>query len=164
MLSRLPGKVKRIKRTRGDERGFTLIELMVVLVIIGILVALLLVRLTGRTDPARERAAMSDLRTMKSVIEVYYADNGELPGASNIEAVMKDGGINWSNPGTRDPWGKGYGYKKIDADSYILISKGKDKNKNTADDIYATEIDKPTVGDPTPDVSSMDGVSGADTW
>lgn len=149
-----------IARNHRDERGFTLVELMVVLVIIGILVAVLLIRLTGRADLARENAVKADLRAMKSVIEIYYAESGDLPTAANIDDVLKDGGIDWDN--TKDHWGNGYGYG-VDGDSYVIASKGKGGSAGGEDDIYVTEMLKPTVGN-CPSSPTIVAVSGNDTW
>lgn len=155
--------VERLGRARKDERGFTLIELLVVVVILGIVAVVLIPRVLGRTDEARDNAAKSDVRAMKSVLETYYSDNGALPDASNIGAVMQANGVKWGTDGVKDPWGKkGYGYQKISDTSYKIASKGKDGTANTDDDIYAADDVSPTKG--KCGFTSATSVSDNSTW
>jgi type II secretion system protein G len=109
-----------MRRLRADERGFTLIELLVVVVIIGVLVGIALPRFLGQSEKAREKAALSDLRAMKSVLEVYIADelNGTAPtSTTDVETILSHNGIN----GKKDPWGGSYTYATGSAtDQYAL--------------------------------------------
>ncbi|WP_334111218.1 type II secretion system protein [Thermodesulfitimonas autotrophica] len=117
MLLRL---AERMRRLRADERGFTLIELLVVVVIIGVLVAIALPRFLGQSEKAREKAALSDLRAMKSVLEVYIADelNGSAPTlATDVKNILSANGVN----NKKDPWGGSYSYGTgAAADQYAL--------------------------------------------
>lgn len=102
LLRRLGCRVK-------DERGFTLIELLVVVVIIGVLVTIALPRFLGQSEKAREKVALSDLRAMKSVMEVYIADegNGVSPStAGRAKDILQDGGIK----DKKSPWNTSYHY------------------------------------------------------
>ncbi|HIE12256.1 MAG TPA: prepilin-type N-terminal cleavage/methylation domain-containing protein [Desulfotomaculum sp.] len=141
-------------RRRGfrlrDERGLTLIELVAVVVILGIVAVLLVPRVIGRADEARVNAALSDIRAMKSVLETYYSEYGELPDSNNIGAVMQAGGIYWSgdDKGVTDPWGRGYGYYRKSDTEYWVASKGSESGKDDGDEIFATEKIQPTQGKP----------------
>jgi type II secretion system protein G len=160
--------MERLGRRVKDERGLTLIELVMVVVILGVVAAVLIPRVMGRADAARESAAMSDIRAMKTVIEIYYADYSKLPGdtgAGTVAAVMQANGVNWtgSSGGATDPWGMGYGYKHTaDTMTYTIASKGKNGTKNDADDIYATDKLSPTKG--ACGLDSVDAVSNGGTW
>ena len=104
---------------RHRQRGFTLIELMVVLVIIGVLGALIVPNLIGRADDARVTAARTDVNNLVQALKLYRLDNQRYPSAEQgLEALVKrptEGNIppNWKPyvdklPG--DPWGRPYQY------------------------------------------------------
>ena len=76
-------------RARPSQRGFTFIEIMVVVVIIGILVALLAPKLMDRPDEARVIAAQHDIRTIIGALKLYRLDNGVYPtSAQGLEALV----------------------------------------------------------------------------
>ena len=119
--------VERLGRARNDERGFTLIELLVVVVIIGILVGIALPRFLGQSEKARANAALSDLRAMKSVLEVYIADegNGVSPStAADAKTILENEGRITNK---KSPWGTSYYYKAntITAGEYQIYCQDK---------------------------------------
>lgn len=104
-----------------DSRGFTLIEVMVVVVILSILAAIVVPRLTGRTDEARVIRAEVDIRNIEATIELFKLDNGFYPSTEQgIEALVEMPSIgkiprNWKKGGylkkvPLDPWGTLYLY------------------------------------------------------
>lgn len=119
-------------------RGFTLIEIMVVVVIIGILGALVVPTIIGRTDDARATAARSDLRAIDNALNLYRLDNFHYPSTDQgLEALVSPPGghpeaKNWDPNGylpelPRDPWGNEYVYLSPGQDSaYELYSLGAD--------------------------------------
>lgn len=144
-----------LKLLRKKAKGFTLVELLVVVAIIGILAAVLMPRLLGYTERARQARALADLGSMKTVVEVYAADegNGVFPAKDQIGAVLQDKGIQWTGDanGIKDPWGNAYYYTAvIDATTnqsqYIIVSPGLDKALGTADDVFTTDQVQPQVG------------------
>ncbi len=105
------------------QRGFTLIEIMVVVVIIGILIGLVAPNILGRVDKARVTAAKADIATLEQALEMYRLDNHSYPSTDQgLEAlVAKPGGEpaanNWNPEGylkknklPLDPWGHAYQY------------------------------------------------------
>ena len=106
---------------RMAQRGFTLIEIMVVVVIMGILAALVAPKLMGRTDDARIIAARQDIATVMQGLKLYRLDNQRYPTTGQgLQALVakpvsgpdakgwKAGGYLDKLPG--DPWGSPYQY------------------------------------------------------
>lgn len=93
------------KWLKNDQSGFTLIELMVVVVILGILAAVVIPQFSKSTDKARVSSAKAELKNMQSAMEIYYAENGDYP--TNAWAALKDVGIGDGSAIT-DPWGGNY--------------------------------------------------------
>jgi general secretion pathway protein G len=102
-------------------RGFTLIEIMVVVVIMGILAALVVPKLMGRTDDARVTAARQDIATVMQALKLYKLDNQRYPtteqGLSALVSKPTNGpeARGWKTGGyidrlPKDPWGNLYQY------------------------------------------------------
>lgn len=109
------------KRQRSRIKGFTLIEILVVVVILGILAALVVPRIMERPDEARVIAAKSDIRAIVSALKLYRLDNGVYPSTDQglvALVVRPDTGViprNWKQGGyldrvPKDPWGAPYQY------------------------------------------------------
>jgi general secretion pathway protein G len=135
--------VNRQRNGNGARRqaGFTLIEIMVVVVIIGILIGLVAPNILGRVDKARVTAAKTDIATLEQALEMYRLDNHNYPSTDQgLEAlIVKPGGEpdakNWNPEGylkkpklPLDPWGKPYQYVSPGQDKrpYDLYSFGAD--------------------------------------
>ncbi len=106
---------------RQSSAGFTLIELMVVVAILGILAAVVVPRVMDRPDAARVVKAKQDVRTLENALNLYKLDNYTYPSTDQgIEALVeKPSGMpeaqNWQEGGyidhlPKDPWGKPYQY------------------------------------------------------
>lgn len=110
---------------KRKKSGFTLIEVLLVVVIIGILAALVGPRLVGRAGDAERAAARADIATIKMAIQVYEMDMGSLP--PSLESLMSNpGGNRWKGPYLSappvDPWGTPYIYTRTDRDFNVTSS------------------------------------------
>jgi len=103
------------------RRGFTLIEVMVVIAIIGILAALIVPKIMSRPDEARRVAAKTDIRTITDALKLYRLDNGRYPTQEQgLQALVQKPTVepvpaNWKDGGylerlPNDPWGNPYEY------------------------------------------------------
>jgi len=101
------------------QRGFTLIELMVVLVIMGVLAALIVPNIIGRTDEARVTAAKTDIATIMQALKLYKLDNGMYPTQQQglqalvVKPTTPPIPANWKpylEKLPTDPWGHPYQY------------------------------------------------------
>ena len=115
-ISRIQAHRENLSRFR---QGFTLIEIMVVVVIMGILGALVVPKLMGRTDEARILAAKQDIGTLMQALKLYRLDNGRYPtteqGLQALVAKPTSGppSNGWRQGGyidklPKDPWGNSY--------------------------------------------------------
>jgi general secretion pathway protein G len=132
-----------VKMRQHTKRAFTLVELMLVVVILGVLVAMVVPRLTGRSEQARKAAAKTDIESNISLaLDMYELDNGSYP--ESLEALLvkpSSGSENWSGPYLKkkpiDPWGREYQFKSpgVHNKDYDLYSLGSDGAEGGGDDI-----------------------------
>ncbi len=125
------------------SRAFTLTELMLVVVIIGILAALVIPKIAGNSERARQTAATADINGgIKSALGQYEIDNGFYPKSLQDLLVQPSNAKNWHGPYLDklpvDPWGNPYIYYfpgKHNQNGYDLLSVGPDGKEGTDDDI-----------------------------
>jgi len=112
------------RRIRRAERGFTLIELMVVITIIGLLVGIATVKVIDFIDEGRVTAAKTDIQAFKTALMHYKRKKGVYPSTSEgLEAIREhmDG-----ETIPNDPWGNPYEYKLVDSSHFLIVSYGAD--------------------------------------
>lgn len=130
---------------RKNNRGFTLIEIMVVVVIIGLLAAFIVPRVMDRVDEARVTKARADIQAIETALAMYRLDTSRLPNtAQGLAALVQkpdDAAVrNWRSGGymarvSRDPWGNDYRYRQpgMRAAEYDLYSLGPDGLEGSPD-------------------------------
>lgn len=120
------------RKNRRLKSGFTLIEVLLVVVIIGILAALVGPSLVGRAGDAELAAARAEIAAIKTAIRVYEMDMGSLP--PNLDALTSNpGGTRWQGPyldaAPVDPWGNAYVYTRGDR-TFDVTSTGLNRQNN----------------------------------
>lgn len=134
-----------------NEKGFSFLELMVVVVILGILATYIAPRFMGRTDDAKIVKARVDIRSLETALDLYKLDNGiyptteqglsaliEKPSTDPVPLRWKEKGYLAKSVLPKDPWGREYLYLSPGVhDDYDLICYGadgvpggEDKNKD----------------------------------
>lgn len=139
------------------QRGFTLIEIMVVVVIIGLLATLVLPRVLGRQDQAMIAKAKVDIQAISSALKLYKLDNFNYPSTSQgLEALIREPGgdppaKNWKKGGyverlPTDPWGNPYQYlspgEKMEFDVWSFGADGRSGGDGTNAEIGNWNLDE----------------------
>jgi general secretion pathway protein G len=122
--------------------GFTLVEMLLVITIIGILAALVIPKMVGRSEQARQTAVRADLSAIKTALDAFEVDNGYYPKSLQDLFQQPNNAKNWHGPYLdkvpQDPWGNNYLYYypgKHNQNSYDLLSVGPDGKEGSEDDI-----------------------------
>jgi general secretion pathway protein G len=126
-----------MQRKRRGSQGFTLIEILVVVMILAVLAATIIPQFASTTQSAKVKAARHDIATLESSVERFFLDMDRYPSAEEqLKALITppgEGGKNWHGPYikelTPDPWGNGYVYRipgQHGAKTYDIWSRGPD--------------------------------------
>ncbi len=127
---------------RSERRGFTLVEILLVVMIIGVIAAMVVPNIAGRGEQARHSAARVDIEAnLMAALDLYELDNGRYPTTEQgLAALIRAPEVpplvnNWRGPYLKkkviphDPWGNAYGYRypgTQNAEGYDLFSLGPD--------------------------------------
>jgi len=127
---------------RQNNDGFTLIELMIVVIIIAALAAMVAPNLIGRSDEAKAKIAQGDLASLDTALKLYRLDKGAYPtGEQGLEVLLVAPGAGrepYLEKPALDPWRRKYQYRYPGThrpSSYDLFSVGADGKEGTEDDI-----------------------------
>lgn len=122
---------------RAAEAGFTLVEIMVVIVIIGILATLVVPNVIGAGDEARIQTAKSNCASFANSVRLYRTTKGRLPDSLEMLNSDEQKGKPWyleSLP--KDPWDNAYELREGDSrDDWEVVSAGPDLSMGTEDDV-----------------------------
>jgi len=147
-----------LKTSRWSFQGFTLIEIMVVIVILGILAGLIVPRIMGRPEEAKQLKAEIQIESLETALKLYKLDNGmyptteqgltalvDAPDTEPIPKNFRNGGYLEKGKVPKDPWGNEFVYLSPGVhNDYDIISFGADGAQGGEDknrDINSWEIE-----------------------
>lgn len=124
-----------------NHQGFTLVEMLLVVAIIGILATVVVVKFGGEGDRARKAACRASISNICLAIDRYEVDTGRYPAGLN-NLVSGGGEPNWHGPyvagglaAMTDPWGVQFGYTLTGDSDYEVRSSGPDMQMGSGDDL-----------------------------
>lgn len=130
----------RTEKRRYGRGGFTLVEVLLVVAILGILSTVVVVNVAGKQKAAMIRVTRTSIAAICTAIKLYEVDTGQYP-ASLDALIHSDGSPNWSGPYVEggklpvDSWGTPFSYAPQGEGGYKVTSAGPDKNAGSGDDI-----------------------------
>ena len=136
-----------IKReNQSNKKAFSLMELMVVIVILGLLAAFILPNLTGKSEDAKRKITCIQMKSIGQALKLFKIDNGKYPSTEDgLQALIsssEDESSNFTKGGyleggkiPTDPWNNTYIYTSDD-NVFDIISIGANKTEGGGDDIY----------------------------
>ena len=150
--------MKKIRQKKNTQAGFTLIELMVVIVILGILAGLIIPRFMGEPDKAKQAAARTQIEMLETALKIYKLDNGtyptteqglkalvEAPTAGNLPKNWRQGGYLEKGKVPKDPWKNDFIYispgSHGDVDLICLGADGEPGGEGVNKDINNWEVE-----------------------
>jgi general secretion pathway protein G len=128
-----PTRPPRAGRTAVQD-GFTLIEIMVVIVILGLLATLVVPNVLGMSDEAKVGKAQTDVKSIYEAAKLYKIQNNKIPTLDEL-TTPDDKGKTYIEMLPQDPWDSDYIIRETDRNQFEVLSLGPDKSEGTEDDI-----------------------------
>ncbi|MBX3358183.1 MAG: type II secretion system major pseudopilin GspG [Phycisphaeraceae bacterium] len=131
-------------RTTALRRGFTLLEMMLVVVIIGLLATVVIYNIAGQSTAALEGVTKTRIAQIKSALDQYYSRNGDYPSSGQL-LLLTQGSAPILEKIPTDGWKRPFIYLKPGQEQgkdYSLYSAGKDGQPGTNDDVNVWFLDK----------------------
>ncbi|MFA7083933.1 MAG: type II secretion system major pseudopilin GspG [Arcobacteraceae bacterium] len=123
------------------KKAFSLMEIMVVMIILGLLAAFVLPNLIGKSDEAKDKLVCIQMKSISQTLKMYKLDTSSYPQTEEGLNILIEKKYFEDNKMPKDPWKNNYIYILTD-DSFDLISFGPDKKENTLDDIYFSKCNQ----------------------
>ncbi len=146
-----------MKDRKKNEKGFSLIELLIVMVIMGLLAALVGPRMFGKVGKSKQNAARSQMALFETALDTYRLDVGKYPSTEQgLQALRTkpSGAEKWDGPYLpkavpKDPWGNPYVYRRTDNGEVEIISlgaNGTEGGEGEDKDISSRDADEEDAG------------------
>jgi len=124
------------KKIFRSEKGFTLVELMIVIIILAVLTGIAVPSYMALRNRARESATESEMKNIATAIELHQADLEDYPTTAEYSGVLSP----YMDPvPASDSWGEDYAYVSADGSTYTLTSTGADMAAAGGDDLVMTD-------------------------
>ena len=126
---------KQYKKQNSDQRGFTLVELLLVLVILALIAGLVLPGIIGKAESAKAKAASSQISRISMSVESFYLDTGNTPSSLDELVSQPSGVTGWNGPYIKnsllnDPWGQPYKFTVPgEHGDFDIVSLGSDRQQ-----------------------------------
>lgn len=121
------------------KKAFSLMELMVVIIILGLLAVFVLPNLTGKADEAKNKLTCNQMSSISGVLKLYKLDNSTYPQTEEGIKLLVQKKYFDEGKTPKDSWKNDFIYILNEDNTYELISLGADKKEGTEDDIYYTK-------------------------
>ena len=117
------------------KKAFSLMELMVVIIILGLLASFVLPSLTGKSEEAKQKLVCVQMKSISQALKMYKIDHSVYPSTKEGLKVLVDNNYFEENKLPKDSWGTNYIYI-LNNNQFELVSFGADKKEGGKDDIY----------------------------
>ena len=125
------------------KNAFSLIELMVVIIILGLLAMFVLPNLTGKSEEAKEKLTCIQMKSVGQVLKMYKIDNSSYPTTEEKLDILVKNSYFDDGKMPKDSWANNFIYTSNEEDkTFDLISFGADKKEGGGDDIYYSKCSK----------------------
>ena len=121
---------------QAARAGFTLVELLLVITILGILAGVVTMQLGGHSETARVNATRQSIATIEQAIQIFQIQRSTLPDSLDVlTQASGDAPAPLKKDSLVDSWGNNFSYRKLTKNTFEIRSAGPDGNLNTEDDL-----------------------------